>query len=250
MGPPSLSNRPNEARHPAPGRSRRSPAGRRPARETSGVGGGRACWRPFGMLVVARRRQHWAATDEEVVGSLPGDDLIPGGQAGLDPRDHHPCPCPAGMAVASPDGATKAARHVPLRRLRAALGARNIHRHNLSGQAAGTPSIPPIAAACRPALPWAGAASTMPTATASPAGGAGESVIAPSRSAARHGWPPVLHLTGRRRGRWWCYHPRRRCWACRSMASQSGVSVQAGSATGCHPPARLVSTRSRSASST
>ena len=75
------------------------------------------CWRPSGMLVVARRRQHWAATDEEVVGSLPGDDLIPGGQAGLDPRDHHPCPCPAGMAVASPDGATKAARHVPLRRL-------------------------------------------------------------------------------------------------------------------------------------
>jgi hypothetical protein len=29
------------------------------------------------MLVVARRRQHWGVTDEEVVGSLPGDDLIP-----------------------------------------------------------------------------------------------------------------------------------------------------------------------------
>jgi hypothetical protein len=29
------------------------------------------------MLVVARRHQHRAATDKEVVGSLPGDDLIP-----------------------------------------------------------------------------------------------------------------------------------------------------------------------------
>jgi hypothetical protein len=54
----------------------------------------------------------------------------------------------------------------------------------------------------------------------------------------------------RRSSWWWCYHPRRRCWACWSMASQSGRSVQAGSAIGCHPPARLVSTRSRSASST
>ena len=56
---------------------------------------------------------------------------------------------------------------------------------------------------------------------------------------------------GHRRSSWlWCYHPRRRCWACWSMASQSGRSVQAASATGCHPPARLVSTRSRSDSST
>ena len=56
---------------------------------------------------------------------------------------------------------------------------------------------------------------------------------------------------GHRRSTWlWCYHPRRRRWACWSMASQSGRSFQAGSAIGCHSPARLVSTRSRSASST
>jgi hypothetical protein len=46
------------------------------------------------------------------------------------------------------------------------------------------------------------------------------------------------------------YQPRRRCWAWVSMASQSGCSVQAGSATGCQLPAWLVSTRSRSGSST
>jgi len=56
---------------------------------------------------------------------------------------------------------------------------------------------------------------------------------------------------GHRQSTWlWCYHPRRRYWACWSMTSRSGCSVQAGSAIGCHSPARLVSTRSRSASST
>ena len=31
----------------------------------------------LGLLLVARRQQHWGATDQEITQPLPGDDLLP-----------------------------------------------------------------------------------------------------------------------------------------------------------------------------
>jgi hypothetical protein len=81
------------------------------------------------------------------------------------------------------------------------------------------------------------------------AGGEAHGETVPARAsptAAATGPDAVLVGVAGVDGEWLGQYWRRRCLAWVSMASQSGVSVQAGSATGCQPPATSVRTRSRS----